>query len=368
MRYLVYFLILFAFLVSGCVEGKVYVGQGIDIIQESLQTNDGGYISAGSTKTGQYLSKAWLIKSDSKGIKAWEKTYGRAGGYTKARTVNQLTYGGYILGGYTNNTIGNTYSWLLKTDGLGNIVWEKTYIGSGIKKVLETDDGGFVLLSDLGKNIYLIKIDGSGSQIWEKIYSLSESLTSACDLLMTSDGGYAIAGNTGSSEQQGWLMKTDENGDEVWKFDTDYSLTLSKCQETGDGFIMAGSADTDSGLNDVLMIKIGSDGSFKWQKTFGGLDMDFANSLCLTGDGGYLVAGVTGSKGKGSLDAWVIKTNAEGIIVWDKTYGGANIDGANSVHATSDGGYIIGGVTSPLNTSNGEGWLLKIDKNGKAGF
>jgi hypothetical protein len=370
MRYSVYFLILFAFLVSGCVEGKVFVGQGNDKIYESLQTDDGGYISAGSTQTGEYISKAWLIKADSKGNKIWEKTFGKPGGYTYARTVNLLTYGGYILGGYTNDSYANTYSWLLKTDGRGNIVWEKKYIGSGVKKVLETDDGGFVLLSDLGEKIYLIKINDSGNQIWEKTYSFSESLTYACDLLMTSDGGYAIAGNTLSYEKQGWLLKTDGNGNEIWKYDTDYSLTLKKCQETGDGFIMAGSADTASGSNDVLMIKIGSDGTFKWQKTFGGNDMDFSTftSVCLTGDGGYLVAGVTESKGKGSTDAWVIKTNADGIVVWDKTYGGAYTDGAYSVHSTSDGGYIIGGVVNPLNTSNNEGWLLKIDKNGKAGF
>ncbi len=73
MRYLVYFLILFAFLVSGCVEGKVFVGQGNDKIQESLQTDDGGYISAGSTQTGEYLSKAWLIKADSKGKKSGKR-------------------------------------------------------------------------------------------------------------------------------------------------------------------------------------------------------------------------------------------------------------------------------------------------------
>jgi len=83
-----------------------------------------------------------------------------------------------------------------------------------------------------------------------------------------------------------------------------------------------------------------------WDRTFGGTASEGISSIQLTLDGGYILAGWTGSYGAGGSDAWLIKTDAEGVKQWDRTFGGVDWDGAASVQPTLDGGYILAGWTS----------------------
>ena len=85
-----------------------------------------------------------------------------------------------------------------------------------------------------------------------------------------------------------------------------------------------------------------------WAKTYGGIDTDHAFSVQQTTDDGYIVVGYTDSFGSGAFDIWVIKLNSEGTVIWEKTYGGTYNDYARSIQQTADGGYIVAGYTSPL--------------------
>jgi hypothetical protein len=97
-----------------------------------------------------------------------------------------------------------------------------------------------------------------------------------------------------------------------------------------------------------------------WDRTFGGADFDVARSVQQTSDGGYILAGHTDSYGVGEGDAWLIKTNSEGVKLWDRTYGGADFEEAFSVQQTSDGGYIVAGYTESYGAGKGDAWLIKI--------
>ena len=186
----------------------------------------------------------------------------------------------------------------------------------------------------------------------------------------TSDGGYILAGWTDSFGAGDWdifLIKTDANGNIIWaktyggtNDDNAYSV-----QQTSDGgYIVAGMTwSFGAGDWDIFLIKTDANGNIIWAKTYGGTDDEEAYSVQQTSDGGYIVAGWTTSFGAGGYDIFLIKTDANGNIIWAKTYGGTSYDNARSVQQTSDGGYIVAGYTASFG-AGGDIFLIKTDENG----
>jgi hypothetical protein len=187
----------------------------------------------------------------------------------------------------------------------------------------------------------------------------------------TFDRGYIIAGTTGSygaGSSDVYLMKLDSNGNFKWRntfgganIDWGYSV-----QQTADsGFVIAGFTNSfGHGGYDVYLIRTDSIGDTLWTKTYGGTNWDFGYSVSQTSDGGFIVAGGTYSSGNGNEDVYLVKTNASGIVQWDTTYGGAMEDVANEVKQTTDGGYIVTGNTKSFGAGGTDVYLLKINPSG----
>jgi len=205
---------------------------------------------------------------------------------------------------------------------------------------------------------------------WTKTYGGLNSESANC-VIQTSDGGYALAGYTyslGAGSSDFWLIKTDASGSVEWNktYGKGSSETAYSVVQTGDGgYALAGyTGSFGAGGSDFWLIKTDSLGNWQWNKTYGGSGNDFAYSMVQTIDGGYALAGHTQSQGAGLSDFWLVKTDSLGNAQWSKTYGGASNDIAHSVTRTGDGGYAIAGRTQSFGAGGNDFWLIKTDSLG----
>jgi hypothetical protein len=268
---------------------------------------------------------------------------------------------GYLIGGGSKSNDGDisfnhgaTDCWLIKTDKLGEIEWEKTYGGSygdGIFRIFPTNDNNYYLLcssyssdGDISNDPYpestdfwIVKIDSFGNIIWERI----------------------VGGN---------------GGDQMWTGTT-----------TNDGGVVAlgwsgseyGDVSVNYGLDDMWMIKLSSDGEIEWDFTLGTDWQDYGQAIIQTSDGGFLVGGASKLTGGGNLDCEcngqadgiLIKLDTERNIEWQKCYGGSDYDGITSLIEINNG-YIFSAF---INSNGGDilgwhgehdVWIVKVDFNG----
>jgi hypothetical protein len=344
------------------------------------QTSDGGYIITGFTDAiGEGDYDLWLIKTDASGNKAWDRAFGGPD-EDRGNSVQQTSDGGYIVTGATGS-YGAGYGdlWLIKTDDSGSKVWERTFGGPGEDEgmsVQQTADGGYIITgytspSDTGHyDLRLIKTDKWGFQIWDKTFGGANN-DLGYSVQQTTDGGYIVAGWTdsyGAGEEDVWLVKTDSLGNKVWdktfggpREDAGFSI-----QQTSDGgYIITGPTSSyGAGNNDVWLVKTDASGNEVWDKTFGGPYGDWGQSVQQTSDGGYIITGQTSTNGAGVDSVWLIKTDATGSKVWDKTFGGMGDAWGHSVHQTSDGGYIVTGTTASSSGGGAAVLLVKTDADG----
>jgi len=226
-------------------------------------------------------------------------------------------------------------------------------------------------LSIITSTIYVLIPSGSedeGITFIETYGSSSHEYGGAVQ--QTNDGGYIIAGGIDgpSFGYDVLLIKTDQNGNEIWSRtfggnDTDGAWSVG--QTLDGGYIIGGfTRSYGAGEMDALIIKTDKNGDMLWKRTFGGFERDYCHSVEQTIDGGYIITGDSTSYAAFGSDVWLIKIDGNGNEEWNKTFGGRNWDGeGKSVMQTSDGGYIIAGCFEN-DTDRGSLLLMKTDHNG----
>jgi len=314
---------------------------------------------------------------------AWARTYG--GSYVDGWiSVRQTSDGGFIVAGMTTVDIGFPMpeAWVLKLDKYGGVAWQKAYgemppFYNYAYSIQPSADGGYIVAGmrftidiitlSLYTNPWLIKLSGDGTPTWQNTYSRFLTDT-AFSVQQTSDGGFIVAGATYSNttDFDAWLLKLDPDGMVSWQKAYGGPLTdmAYSVQQTNDGgYIVAGATYSTTTDIDAWILKLDTNGMVSWQKAYGGPFTDMAYSFQQTNDGGFIVAGVYSLLSSGE-NAWVMKLNPDGSESWQRMCAGSLTDGASSVQQTSDGGFIVVGSTESFGAGNGDVWASKLDPDG----
>lgn len=359
---------------------RSYGGSNSDQGNSVISTNDGGSIFIGSTRSpngdvvglhspfGWNYSDFWVVKLNSNGTIQWQKCFGGSKNEVGFEII-QLSDGGYVIVGSCISNDGDvtlhygsdsfTDAWIIKLDNSGNLLWQKTYGGYSdeyARSVTETADGGLLVAAILNidyngtvpitynqsMDYWVLKLNSSGELQWNNHYG-GENSDLVSSIKATPDGGCIVAGQSGSHY-----------------FDVVNSINPI----SGD-------------IPDYWIVKLSPTGTIQWQKSYGGLQSDWATSICITNDGGYIIAGNTNSNNTGTVtnfhggvDGYVIKLNPVGDLEWQKCIGGTSNDLFNSIIQTIDGGYIACGIADSSDGDlngvipGGKAWIVKLTSSG----
>jgi hypothetical protein len=309
----------------------------------------------------------------------FQKTIGTNLGYDYGNSVKQTYDGGFIISGsaLTNLPSAIRCAYLIKTDFYGNLVWSKVfgctifYVTYGIDAV-QTHDGGYIMTAwgSSAGHLILAKTNNAGDSLWCKYYKGMGPTRGYC-VRQTPDHGYIVGGLTGDADTtfySDFLMKMDSTGNILWSksYGGAQSDQVNSLELTSDkGFILAGATNSfNAGSSDIYIVKTDSVGDTIWSRRYGGALVDYATSIIQCNDKGYVITGQTNSFGVGLFDVYLIKIDEWGNLLWSKTYGGPGYDYGNCVKQTNDKGYIITGESYGL---DGE-LLIKTDSMGNVSW
>jgi hypothetical protein len=356
---------------------KRFAYSGNNIGKVVRQTPDGGFIIAGySTLYGGGNPDIYLIKTTAKGALSWTKRIGNAT-YEVGLALDVTSDGGFISAGIINTGIATWAAFdiiLTKTDSLGNISWSRKIQGTLADygySVHQTTDGGYIITgvtSANDDNIICIKTNALGLKQWSTTIG-GPGVDLANDIKQTKDGGYILTGYTNSfilNNTDLYLVKLNSAGKVKWArtYGNAHPEVGFSVEQTNDGgYIVAGYSWKGIQDNDILLLKTDTLGNVQWTRAYGGNANDIGNCVQQTNDGGYIVAGYTFSFSP-NRDAYVIKTNPVGLVLWTNIYGGSNAEQANYIQQTVDG-YIFTGFY--LGEFNYDCYLVKTDAAGNSG-
>ena len=346
---------------------STYGGSFQDFGSFIQQTTDSGYIAIGTSYSYNDeitdflgLGDVWVLKIDKTGTLLWEKSFGGSN-YDFGTCIQQTNDGGYILVGTTSSTndnittwFGGNDVWVAKLDNIGNLLWQKSYGGSGDDVgifIQQIANGGYIVTTHTtsgdgevtgfhggsGYDIWLVRIDDTGAILWQKTYGGTGD-DKAFSMQQTSDSGFIVAGITASTD-----------GDISHYF---------------------------GGAYDYWVIKVNDTGHIQWQNTYGGSGDDEGASIAKVSNGGYVLTGYSTSTDSevvgnhGGYDIWTLKLNDTGRIIWSNCHGGSSNDYSSSVIQSNDKGFVIcgttlsndGDVTGYFN--HGDAWIVKLDSAG----
>lgn len=393
-------------------------GTDLDYANSIQPTNDGGYILAGVTQSnnGDVMGNhgnadAWIVKLDPAGLIEWQHAYGGSS-FDAASSVLQTIDGGYVFAGYTASNDGDVTGnhgqmdvWIVKIDSTGGMEWTNCYGGANPdygNAITQTMDGGYIVgggsrsTSDGvtnnhgGSDCWILRLDDAGSVLWEQAYGGSFYDT-ATALELTSDGGVLFVGESMSNDgdlvanhggSDFWVVKINSSGEIQWQhsFGGSNEDQARGCLPTMDGgFLVVGETSSQDGDvtgnhggSDAWVLKLDSIGNLQWKECYGGTSNDGAEGVIQIEGGGYVIAGATASNdgdvsgNHGGLDAWLVRLDSAGSIVWQKPMGGPSGDTGSSIVQNNQGKYILAGTaqTNGGDVSGNHGgqdaWVVKL--------
>lgn len=374
--------------------------KGDTYINSIVSAPDGGCVVAGKFKerdTRGY-GNMFVTKLDGLGNRCWERSV-ELGVDGNATAVILCPDQGYLVTGYRKVRAGGSPSTqidrcrvvLIKLDSLGEVIWQREPIGDMAccaSCVRATPDGGYILAgyhregsgdrsAHGNDDMLIVKVDGEGKRLWSREMGGSDRDYAAC-IAVTPDGNYVVAGTTASMDgdvrhnhggNDGWLAKLDKNGRLLWQRAVGGSrddFAYGVCPTADGGCVMTGISWSSNGHfiknhggSDAWAARFDKDGRKKWLTVFGGTGDDYAGAIEAAGDGGYLIAGYSGSevggrRGRGrDHSIWMVRINENGVITWMHRVDGEGVNEGYCL-ATEPGGFFVGGAAIDWDAETGK--------------
>ncbi len=349
-----------------------------------IETASGDFVISGYTLSfGAGNMDAYFVQIDVFGNLIGTRTVG-GGNSDYGKAIVQTSDGGYINAGETysfGNTGGGIYPevWVTKLDASGNIQWTRTIGGSSeefVGVIIQTSDGGYAVAGETrsfgqGSNdVYVVKLDASGNLVWTRTIGGGAG-DGALAIREAPNGDLVVSGYTNSFGQglsDIYVIRLDATGNVLWTRSIggpDAEFAYQHVIMNDGSIVVAGYTYSYSqGNEDLYLIKLDATGNLQWTRTVGGANSDGAFSVTVTQDGGIVAAGYTNSFGQGSFDIYVVKFDNAGNLLWTRTIGSAGYDLARSIIETSTGDLLVVGFTDSFGSGNRDFYIVRLDKNG----
>ncbi len=348
----------------------------------------------------------WLGKMNTDSTMVWSHTYGGTdddrGNSICLMPDNGFALTGFTLSNDVNisENKGNKDLWVIRTDASGNLLWSKTFGGASDdvgNSVIPRPDGGVMVAGSTfssngdvdfnhgAADFWVLALDANGNLLWEKTYAGSGE-DRANEIVATQDGNYAILGTTFSSDGDVsvnlggvdfWLIKIDDNGNLLWEkslggSSADQGFDLI---ETSSGNLVVvgevlsndGDVEGNHGIVDAWMAQISSNGELIWQNSLGGSHVDYFLGVTEADDMGLIAVGNTFSddgdinENFGESDVWMVKVSPEGELIWQKSIGYDLNEIGNDVITSGEKIVIWGGIqVDHLRHGNSDAYIVEL--------
>lgn len=342
------------------------------------QTKDKGFVLTGYTDA----YKGLIVKTDIFGDKQWERSYYGGNFRAEFRAIIETQDGGFVAVGTldTSSTTNTSSLYILKTDRVGNTLWEKKFgalaSGSSFWDVIETSDGGIATVGasgffpNINLDIVLTKLDSLGNTLWTNQID-SGGIEGATSLQETLDGGLIVIGDKAYTGPL--LIKTNALGNVIWSTyitsPANYQVGLNSIRQLADSSYIVGGIHkipvSSIHKKAVYLAKLSKNGQVIWENNIVGNNIDYdVFSMELAKDGGMLVAG---SRYTANFDAdgFLIKTDSVGNLLWRKIYNISDHSYISQIEELNNGKFALyGSVVHPGYSGNSQVFLANADESG----
>lgn len=350
---------------------QTFGGTDMEELQCLQQTSDGGYILAGSSRSPASGNKTspligfqdgWVVRLDAAGQKLWDLSFGGPRG-DGFTGVQQLADEGFLLAGFYGSPVG-----------------PGTNAGSSIHSQ---------------PDFWVVRLDAHGSRLWERVYGGS-GFDVLHDARQTPEGGFVLCGYSDSPAggskssplyggNDGWVVRLDPHGNKLWDqsiggTNGDYLMSVRPMADGG--FVLGGESHSPPSGNktgaliggaDFWMVRLDAHGNRLSDRTYGSTNSEYFSGLESTADGGWILGGTysfvvtnLGSSLIGSSDFLAMRLDAAGDPLWTRAVGGTDVDRLLSLQQTADGGFILAGTTisSLFGRRSEDCWVVRLDGHG----
>ncbi|MFX0052560.1 MAG: hypothetical protein ACFE8U_14850, partial [Candidatus Hermodarchaeota archaeon] len=348
-------------------------------ITDVINTFDKGYILIG---LDTHTTDIWLMKIDEYSNSVWNKSFQLVQDqWIQEYHIIQTSDRGFAITAELNEYLEGTdepvQSWLIKTNSSGDLEWKKLLQLATITAPIQTSENNFVIAGTVNTgqentpydkyDIGLVNVDHLGNLLWKRTFGDMEKNDVVYCLVQTFDEEFAIAVHSNGTAS---LIKLSAEGEVQWsqRYDaeiTDIDWTNALTETSDKGFALAGiTTSYGTGPTDMWLVKTDKYGFEEYNQTFGGDGDEVANAIIQTKNGDFVLVGSTTSYGNGQSDIWLLKTDREGLLKWNRTYGTEGKEMGYYVEETIDGGLAVMGISYSNDTGSGEVLLIKTDDSG----